>query len=626
MQVGFAVVIRGEAAEIQFYGRRPNEPRSLVAHTRHGRRHAVLMGRLTYRSELLARLPPELAAPADDAALALAAYRHWGPQGLARLEGCFALAIWDGDEGLLLGARDPFGGYPLFWTRHPDGVACGTVLPPLLRLLPSSRLSLDYLAEFLSLPGGMVAEPLTRQSVYEGIFRVAPGGSFEARTADGQVRERRHWDWLERMVDPGSDRLEELAELVQAGLRRAVTEQLRGVIASHVSGGMGSTAVALLARDWLRNQPGQPPVHAISATYERLGGLDRETPYVEAALARPGLVPHRVPADGLLDYDGFADPPRHDEPCGGLFRMAALAKLVDVVATAGADTLLTGEGADALVDQRPHWLADLLRHGRLWSAWREARAWGRAYNRSAWHYLWAYGLAHLAPAAWLAGPERQGPGNVAPWIRPDFARAHGLRQRELRYRETQGQSATVSAALSVLRFSCGDGVRWYAAAPLGVALVHPFLDPRFVGLCLGIQARYRQRPGGQKPLLAQAVRDVLPEAIRLRRRKSHYNAIVHAGLARNLPVVEGVIRDAPDDCLGVFDRAVMLQSLQEAAVGYVPSGSLDRMNLSLSWLKWCSLQGEWQRPLEPVARIRVRQAVEAGTAHGQADVSERSRQ
>jgi asparagine synthase (glutamine-hydrolysing) len=65
--------------------------------------------------------------------------------------------------------------------------------------------------------------------------------------------------------------LEELGELIADRLRRSVGEQLRGRVASHVSGGMDSTAVALLARDCLRDSSGETSVHAVSAVYEKEG-------------------------------------------------------------------------------------------------------------------------------------------------------------------------------------------------------------------------------------------------------------------------------------------------------------------------------------------------------------------
>jgi asparagine synthase (glutamine-hydrolysing) len=623
MQVGFSVRIRDDQLEFQFFGQRPGQPRSLVAHARHGDVHAVLMGRLTYRDELVDQLPPEPASPslADDAVLALAAYRHGGAAGLARLEGNFAVVIWDGCKKRLLGMRDPLGGYPLFWTNPAGTLAFSTCLRPLLQLLPHRSLNLDHAAEFLATPGLWVEEVVTDHCAYEGIHRVLPGSLVQAPLSGGPVQQQMYWDWVERMVDPGPGGLEEYSSQVAHGLRQAVRQHLRGTVAAHLSGGMDSTSVALLARDGLSCEPGQAPVHAISAVFDRLGGLSRETPYLECALRQPGIVPHLVPCDDILDYDCFADPPFHDEPYTKLAVLGVGGKLVEAAAQTGADTLLTGEGADGVLDCFPHHLTDLLRRGRLWKAWSVARAWGRATTQSAWHFLWQCGLVNLMPAGWRAGLgplwrrgyaawQRQGPGTIAPWVRPDFARVHALRERGLahiRRQSCSGQPMNVSLVLSLLRGVCGDGCRWSVAAPQGMAIAHPFLDARFVCLCLGIQARFRPEPGSMKPLLAHAMRDVLPEPIRNRRVKGHYNSMTHAGLARNLPVLEALVRQAPVDDLGLFDKEALLGCLQQAALGLAPVHALTRLDLTLAWLRWYSLQEEWQKPMTPAAVLRVAQ-------------------
>lgn len=622
MQVGFCVVVRDGQAELSFFGQRPGEPHSLLTYARHEGRHAVLLGRLTYRDELRGRLPREPAVPdvEDDAALALSAYRHWGTSGLTRLEGTFALVVWDARKRLLLGLRDPLGGYPLFWVNPGDTLAAGSCLGPLLRLLPRRALNLDYVAEFLAAPGTWVKEVVSENGPYEGVRRVLPGSMIEARGPRGPVRQHTHWNWLDHATDPGSDRVEDLAGLVEQGLRRAVRENLRGRIASHVSGGIDSSSVALLARDCLRDAPGRPPVHGISAVYDRLGGLSRETPYVESVLRQPGLARHLVPCDDVLDYDCFADPPVHDEPCVKLPLLSVQARLVEAAAEAGADTLLTGDGGDLLFDLVPYYLTDWLRRGRLLKAWRAARAWGRADNTSAWSYLWHFGLSNLVPAGLRAGPgawwrgghvawDRQGPGTIAPWVRPEFARAHGLRERALaavRAEASPGLPRNVSYLLANLRWSGGDPVRWWIAAPRGMALIHPFFDPRLIGLCLGIHRRFRQSPDTPKELLLHAMRDVLPENVRTRRFKSDYNAANQAGLSRNLPLLEALVRQARVEELGLFDRDVLLQCLREAPLGRVTvHHALGRLHLTLAFLCWYSRQREGQTPPAPVTSLRV---------------------
>src|SRR4051794_20563949 len=80
---------------------------------------------------------------AGDAGLALAMYREFGLEALERLEGDFALALWDARAARLIGLRDPLGGYPLYWTEAGATFALGTCLTPLLQVLGRRSLSPD---------------------------------------------------------------------------------------------------------------------------------------------------------------------------------------------------------------------------------------------------------------------------------------------------------------------------------------------------------------------------------------------------------------------------------------------------------------------------------------------------
>src|SRR5260370_24069972 len=53
-------------------------------------------------------------------------YEQEGPDGLRKLRGMFAYAIWDAREQELFLARDRFGKKPLYYALLPQGVYCGS--------------------------------------------------------------------------------------------------------------------------------------------------------------------------------------------------------------------------------------------------------------------------------------------------------------------------------------------------------------------------------------------------------------------------------------------------------------------------------------------------------------------
>jgi len=594
MQCGFTVERTVDDLTLKTYG--PYDPSRgrLVGFAQRDGCCLVLMGRLYYREELREGLCGRgtRAVASDDPALALEAYLNWGVGGIERLEGDYSLALWDGRKRLLLGSRDPMGGFPLFWLHTAERVMLGTGLRPLVDQLPARRLNLDYLAQCLVLPSAEMQEPPGEDCVYEGVHRL-PAGSRVAFLPDGRVERRTWFDWHDRLVDPGTERLDELAEQFSDVFRPAVWERVRGRTAAHFSGGMDSTCVALIARDWLEWGGGERPLHTISVLDARHPVLARETPYIEAALrGQPGLASHRVSGAKLAAYDTLFDPPEHDEPCPALFSMALDRATTAVAASAKAETVLTGFGGDEVADVPPYHIADLLRAGHIGSAWREARRWAAATHSSPQRLLGRFGLIPLLPS-WLGGETR---ATVPPWVRRGFARDRRLHRRGLDQARSDHRAdcpAGVVALLASIRARTGEASRRFIGAPEGILVAHPFLDPRVICFALGVRARFRQTPGSTKPLLAQAMRGVLPEKIRHRRRVDRADTIGLTTWADHLPALETLVRRAPVDDLEIFDKRVLLECLRRAAKGVGrPPAAAPRLAAALSLLKWLSLEGQ----------------------------------
>ena len=615
MQVGFCVT--GDEQGVRFRLLGPAALGRLLSFRRTARGAAVLIGRLHYRDDLRAAIggwiDPE---ETDDAGLVLAAYDRWGRQGLTRLEGCFALALWDAAERRLYGRRDLLGGFPLYWGRRGGRTAVGTSLEAVRAWLSADAPDEEYEAEYLALPTCGRHEVASERTPYRGVSRLGPRALLDARLPSGPIQVVEHWDWLERLEEPPSGGLPALGERYSDLLRRAVRDRMAGRTAAHVSGGLDSTSVAFLAREEVARGAARGPLHTISLVYNSMKVLAREREVIEGAVGGdPNVAPHFIAADGLLDFGTYAAPPDHDEPWPWLSMVGTEMARTEEAWKAGAETALTGLGADELLDMGPYHLTDLLRRGRLLRAWREAVRAARAENCGVWPILYPFGVRNLLPfglrdgwrplfrggrSDWL----HAGDFTVPPWVRPDYARRRRLRERmmdDARRCVRPGRPTVLSVALAKIEGRTGDLGRWHLSAPRGILVEHPFLDPRLLCFLLGVHAKLPPLPRSTpKPILVEAVNGVLPDAVRLRPKGGFFNEPYFRGVSRHAAQLEQLAEAGGLPAPDWLDRAGLLDCLRQSALGIGNDRiQMDRLNVALSWLRWRSLRhGRPARPAE----------------------------
>src|SRR5262245_14593857 len=157
-----------------------------------------------------------------------------GAAALPRLEGMFALAVWEEAPGRLLLARDPFGIKPLYYARLPRGLAFASQ-PGALLALPelAGRLEPEALGDFLAY--GYV--PFDR-CLFAGIRKV-PAAHRLTWTADGeQLDVVPYWRLERREV---RDDPEELRERLDRAVRSHLVSDVP--VGAFLSGGLDSTLV-----------------------------------------------------------------------------------------------------------------------------------------------------------------------------------------------------------------------------------------------------------------------------------------------------------------------------------------------------------------------------------------------
>ena len=172
-----------------------------------------------------------------DTEVILAAYAKWGTGAFARLNGMFALALWDAKEQKLVLARDPVGIKPLYYFASGERLVFASEVKAMFLHADIPR-QIDPLAFALYLRVNYVPAPLT---LCEGIKKLLPGhllcwraGAFSLTPFAGEQKAAR--SRLPRRA---------LAEELRVRVRASVKQQLVSdrPVGLYLSGGIDSSAV-----------------------------------------------------------------------------------------------------------------------------------------------------------------------------------------------------------------------------------------------------------------------------------------------------------------------------------------------------------------------------------------------
>ncbi len=281
---------------------------------------------------------------ASDSEVVIHLYEEAGEDGLLRLEGEFALLLWDNRRRRLVGVRDPFGVRPLLWAKTSEGVFFASTARGLRGLGVPLHLSTDALLQAFHhqylRPGC---------TLWAGVSALRPGWML---IADEEGITEHPWREAPR-PSPGSVRAGDGVANLREALRAAVHDRLDAdvPVGFQLSGGIDSAAVLALGACETRDP------QAFTVAFP--GARDESQDAAEAAAAL-GARLHVVPASPEALLGAL---PEAVAESGGLCingHGAAKLLLARAARAEGVKVLLTGEGADELLFGYVHLLADWL--------------------------------------------------------------------------------------------------------------------------------------------------------------------------------------------------------------------------------------------------------------------------
>lgn len=396
------------------------------------------------------------------------AYLRAGVQFASKITGPFAIHIHRPADDVNVLARDPMGCVPLYFSESPEdgSLACADRIAPLVSDRSKRALHPPALLDFLAFMW-----PVDGKTFFDGVRLVPPGTVMAFRS--GSTPET----FSCPIGTPPQDRLDKQSLLVQIRetLETAVVQAIRTDTGCHLSGGVDSSVVTVLAAGHAIPKP--PAFVAAFPEYS----ADDESPFAQLAADRAGVELHRSyarPEDlprVFNDMMQTIEEPKCHPPVFPRFLLEAVA------ARHGCRNLLSGRGADELFTGYDwHNDAQLVEH----------RARRTVFSREA--------RARL--------------------LRADFLRAADY-DPETAYEEVFAACGGETLLERILEFDRKTILaNWLIldhkiSRRFGIEPVSPFLDARVAKLACSIPVDLRREDGRPKALLKQAVRGLIPDEV-----------------------------------------------------------------------------------------------------------------
>lgn len=333
MQKGYMVGMAQRRLSIMDLSELGHQP----MHSANGRISVVYNGEIYNHLELKEELADYPFKSTCDTEVIIAAYLKWGIDCVTRLNGMFAIAIYDRDMGTVYLVRDRIGKKPLYYQLENGDLYYASELKPLMKrpgfagTIRQDVLSRYLLQQYINAP----------ETIYESVYKLEPGSILTFRYGD--VSAKKYWDvksvYHEMQKEPIRS-YEDAKEGLKAVLRKSVANRMIADVplGSFLSGGYDSSLVSAIAQE-----------HSVTPIKTFSIGFDEEkyneAKYAKEVAAYLGTDHTELYIDEAEMFRQVADLPKYfDEPFADSSQIPTM--LVSKLAKQKVTVALSGDGGD----------------------------------------------------------------------------------------------------------------------------------------------------------------------------------------------------------------------------------------------------------------------------------------
>lgn len=439
-----------------------------------------------------------------------------------------------------------------------------------------------------------VPHSLAERGMWIGVTAIAPDNAAHIDHQTSQLTTHR-WHTFAQ----GTDSLERGAKHVRTALVEAVQTRLGGQdwVSAEMSGGYDSTSISFIAaRNTLR---------LITHTIPSNDSASEDVVWAKRAASFMPQIEHDVlpVCDLPLFYDQmFESLAPLDEPSIALAGTARLLAPIKRLQSRGVTLNLTGHGGDQLFAGVPNVIHDSVRRHPIAAvkqaaSFRALAGWTwRSIARSlmdsrTYQQWWLDQTGSINPTVSRMTPTFgwSGPMKLAPWVTADAKHAITTQIRDVALQPSLGRSRGENAALEAIY----DGSRMVRimnqlTSYHGVPSTAPYYDDTVVSASLAVDPTRSVTASAYKPLLREAMREIVPTVILDRSTKDDGSMDLVVGSKTNRDVIQSLWTDSRLATYGLIDEAKLSAVCANSSSPELADGAI-----------WSTLSCElWLRGLE----------------------------
>jgi asparagine synthase (glutamine-hydrolysing) len=508
----------------------------------------------------------------SDTEVILHLYEEYGPEFLKKLNGQFAIAIWDEKKNELFIARDRVGIRPIFYTRINGYFVFGSEVKALLEFpgleLNISPQAISQIFTFWT--------TITPNTVFQKIFEVPPGHFFIVNSKG--IQEKSYWELpLPRMNGMNCGKLEDVIKEFSELFSDAVRIRLRAdvPIGAYLSGGIDSSITTSFIKDISPDNLRTFSIGFTDKEFDETSFQNLAVDYLKTDHTYMRCSSAEI-ANKFPEVVWHAEVPLLRTAPGPMYMLA------EVVRNNNFKVVITGEGADELLGGYDIFKEALIRE--FWSRdpkskFRPALL-KRLYsflpqmnnaNLTALKLFYGYKLNDIGSPVYSHLLRWNNTSRIKNYLSPDFKSAISSydpiaemeEKVKLKFKGidllSRAQWLEMNLFMSgYLLSSQGDRM----AMGNSVEGRYPFLDFRVIEFCMNLPQKFKLRGLNEKFLLKKLMAGKLPDQI-INRTKQPYRApILNSFFSENAPeYISEMLSHKQIASDGLFDPIMVNQLL-----------------------------------------------------------------